>query len=122
MGPEFVLDCVFVDYGGELDTPCWVWRGRRDRDGYGLLNIGGREWRAHRFAFELLSGDGLARGLQLDHLCRRRACVNPLHLEAVTGEENQARKAPERWTEAVGAAGLAFAPRGRWQPSLWHAA
>jgi hypothetical protein len=30
-------------------------------------------------------------GLQLDHLCRVRCCVNPNHLEPVTAKENTLR-------------------------------
>jgi hypothetical protein len=30
-------------------------------------------------------------GLQLDHLCRNKACCNPMHLEPVTARENQRR-------------------------------
>ena len=31
---------------------------------------------------------------QLDHLCRRPICCNPIHLEFVTGKINMARRAP----------------------------
>lgn len=69
---------------------CWLWRGRVDRDGYPVT----RERRAaHRAVYEELIGP-IAAGLVLDHLCRRRRCVNPDHLEAITGTENQQRK---RW-------------------------
>jgi hypothetical protein len=47
---------------------------------------------AHRFAYEQLHGPVPA-GLQLDHLCRNRACVNPDHLEAVTQLVNIRRAA-----------------------------
>lgn len=45
---------------------------------------------AHRFAYELLVGP-VPDGLQLDHLCRNRACCNPEHLEPVEGVENRLR-------------------------------
>jgi hypothetical protein len=44
-------------------------------------------FRAHRVAYEALIGP-IPDGLQLDHLCRNRACVNPLHTEPVTQIEN----------------------------------
>ena len=45
---------------------------------------------AHRYAYEELVGP-IPEGLQLDHLCRNRSCVNPDHLEPVTCRENLRR-------------------------------
>lgn len=70
---------------------CWIWLGAHT-DGYGMwwsreLN---RCVLAHRVAYELLVGP-IPDGLQLDHLCRVRDCVNPEHLEVVTSRENTLR-------------------------------
>ena len=69
---------------------CWLWEAPNDGDGYGQMSIGGKHVRVHRFAYELLVGP-IPPGLQLDHLCRVRACVNPMHLEPVTSRENSMR-------------------------------
>ena len=45
---------------------------------------------AHRLAYELVIGP-IPKGLQIDHLCRVKDCVNPAHLEAVTNGENRRR-------------------------------
>lgn len=70
----------------EPDGDCWIWSGRLIETGYG--RYGGRL--AHRTAYEWLVGP-VPEGLQLDHLCRRRACCNPDHLEPVTLAENVRR-------------------------------
>lgn len=67
-------------------SDCVEWSGHRDRDGYGKSN--GK--RAHRVAYEREVGP-IPDGLQLDHLCRNRACVNVAHLEPVAPRENTLR-------------------------------
>lgn len=70
---------------------CWDWNASLNtRDGYGQVNFRGKMRRAHTVAYELEVGRVPA-GLVLDHLCRRRHCVNPSHLEPVTLAENTKR-------------------------------
>jgi len=57
------------------------------RNGYGIFWNGKRLVQAHRWAYEHYIGP-IPAGLQIDHLCRVRRCVNPKHLEAVTQREN----------------------------------
>jgi hypothetical protein len=70
-----------------FDTPCWLWQGETDRNGYGRIKRDGRRIPVHW----VLIGDP-AEGLEVDHLCRQRACVRPEHLEYVTHAENNRRK------------------------------
>ena len=72
-------------------TDCWVWTGTWKGKGYACFQIARhRSARGHRWAYENLVGP-IPDGLQLDHLCRNRMCVNPAHLEPVTHGENQRR-------------------------------
>lgn len=75
-------------------TPCHDWKGRITPQGYGELsankNNGGGNLRAHRVVWEALNGP-IPEGMVIDHLCRNRSCVNPMHLEPVTVKENNLR-------------------------------
>lgn len=80
---------------------CWPWTGRRDPAGYGTLCINHTTVYAHRVAYRLITGMTPPSHLEIDHLCRNRACVRPDHLEAVSHEENVyrgvlARRSPPR--------------------------
>lgn len=70
----------------QRDGECWIWTGRLEQN-YG--NYGGRV--AHRESYKRLVGE-IPEGLELDHLCRRPSCVNPLHLQPVTRAENRRRR------------------------------
>lgn len=76
------------------ESGCWEWTGRRTREGYGSLGVyvdgKQRQKLAHRVSYEVFRG-AIPEGLQLDHLCRVRHCVNPEHLEPVTASENVRR-------------------------------
>jgi hypothetical protein len=78
-----VVDCGYV-------TPCWVWQRATDRKGYGSVGYGGKVRKAHCVFWERAHGP-VPEGLQLDHLCRNPSCVNPDHLEPVSGTENVRR-------------------------------
>lgn len=69
---------------------CWVWTAGKFTNGYGSFSIAGGTVLTRRLAYSTLIGD-IPEGLQLDHLCRVRHCLNPEHLEPVTCRENLMR-------------------------------
>lgn len=69
------------------EAGCWLWTGALVAGGYGTVSRNMKMLRVHRVTYELLVGP-IPAGLQLDHLCRNRACCNPGHLEPVTAKEN----------------------------------
>ena len=69
---------------------CWEWTATRDKDGYGKFregSTGSRNVMAHRWAWEALVGP-IPSGMEVDHMCYHRCCVNPDHLRIVTQMEN----------------------------------
>ena len=74
----------------ETSEGCWTWLAALDPNGYGVFRYEGRVQRAHRAVYKELVGP-LSDELDIDHLCRNPACVNPDHLEPVTHAENMRR-------------------------------
>lgn len=73
-----------------VQSGCWEWQGNITPNGYGAwygLKGPYEERLAHRISYRAFTGP-IPAGLQIDHLCRNRCCVNPAHLEAVTRKVN----------------------------------
>ena len=74
----------------EPNSGCLLWIGSLHRAGYGVVSNGSKVVLAHRFYYCIFKGE-IPDGLELDHLCRVRCCVNPDHLEPVTRRVNCSR-------------------------------
>lgn len=90
-----------VEDRGYHEGPCWIWQlstGGAKGTGYGKKSINGEVVAMHRSFYEREYGP-IPEGLEIDHLCRQRACVKPQHLEAVTRAVNQQRRGNTVLTE-----------------------
>jgi hypothetical protein len=74
----------------EPNSGCWLWAGAIWQNGYGAFYLRGKNQTAHRAAYEIRHGKPID-GLEIDHLCRNRCCVNPDHLEMVSTQTNTLR-------------------------------
>lgn len=80
---------------------CWIWEGAKfGAYRYGAIKVHGKNYRAHRYSYELFNGP-IPDGKQVLHQCDVRECVNPTHLTLGTHKDNM-REMAERNTVAWG--------------------
>jgi hypothetical protein len=79
------------DYLVDDATGCWLWQRCIDKQGYGKASRDG-ESLAHRWMYLKTYGYVPA---NLDHICRNRSCINPMHLRPASPAENAQNRAPE---------------------------
>lgn len=90
---RFLNKVVALD---DEDGGCWIWLAAVSIHGYGQFGLrNGMPTPAHRWSYQHFVGP-IPDGLVIDHVCRRRDCVNPDHLEAVTQGENLRRGRRDR--------------------------
>jgi hypothetical protein len=78
------------------DNGCWDWKGSKTKEGYGRFAFNKIMVIAHRFSYEVHK-QCIPIGMEIDHLCKNRSCVNPEHLEVVTHTTNIRRS--DRWVK-----------------------
>lgn len=79
------------------DNGCWVWQGVASAGGYAQLRINGGVEYVHRWSYRQHKGE-IPAGMEVDHLCRNRLCMNPDHLEAVMPVTNVRRSRATKLT------------------------
>jgi len=99
---------------------CWTWTAAADPNGYGQIKVQGRLVGAHRLSFMIAYG-AIAEGLEVDHKCHNRSCVNPSHLRAATSKQNGENLAGAYSNSKSGVRGVSWHARDKkWRAEVGH--
>lgn len=106
-----------VDRSGD----CWLWTAAVVANrGYGMFSISGRLTLAHRVSYELANGS-IPPGMQVDHTCHVRRCVNPAHLRLATPKQNSENRMAAQRNSKSGVRGVfRHTTTGRWYGQVTH--
>lgn len=103
----------------EKTDTCWNWTGTTS-NGYGQYWLDGKGHRAHRLSYAYAHGP-IPEGMQIDHQCHNKLCVNPDHLRVVTGKQNCENVRGAQSNNASKVRGVVWHKRDkRWQARVVH--
>lgn len=105
------LDIFYRNQKSDAATGCSIWTGMHNRIGYPF--IGFRDtvtdktglMTAHRLSLMIKLGRDIAPGMNSNHICHRRNCVNPDHLYEGTQAEKMASMAKDHRLDRNGQRG-----------------
>lgn len=104
------------------DGDCLLWDTPHST-GYGyfyMKTAGPVQHRAHRIAYIIAHGE-IPEGMQVDHICYHKACVNPKHLRLTTHKQNQENRPRARRGSSSGVRGVYWdKQRGKWGTCITH--
>lgn len=99
---------------------CWTWNASIMGTGYGCLRVDNRTTIAHRFSYELAYGP-IPDGMQVDHICHVRSCVNPDHLRLVNHKQNGENRQGAASNSKSGIRGVCWdKQRNKWKATVGH--
>ena len=105
----------------EKTSTCWNWAASTDsQSGYGEFRLNGKTVAAHRVSYVWSKGQ-VEEGLEIDHRCHNRACVNPEHLRPVTRKQNRENLRGPQANSTSGVLGVSWqSDRGKWRAKVGH--
>lgn len=81
----------------EKTNSCWFWKGKID-DGYGRFYISGNFYGVHQLSLRVLKNEHLQSDFVVDHMCGKRSCCNPEHLQQITRSQNTLKRVKKKDT------------------------
>lgn len=87
--PPNKIDIATVWARTDRTGSCWIYLGRKEHHGHGVIGMMGRRWKVHRLVWTLLYGP-IPDGAVVRHLCDNPPCVRPDHLAVGTQADNVA--------------------------------
>lgn len=107
------------DHYTEVSGDCLIWTGHT-RGGYGRVRHNGPYKTAHRVAWEIANGP-IADGLEVDHTCFNRSCVNVAHLRLTTHKQNQEHSSGAMSNSKSGVRGVYWDIKShKWRGEVGH--
>jgi hypothetical protein len=99
---------------------CWLWTASTNGKGYGWFRFNGESLFAHRVLMTVVTGEPLG-NLQVDHRCRVKNCVNPMHLRLTTNKQNHENLTSANRNSKSGIRGVAWSKvANRWEAHFTH--
>jgi len=90
----------------EKTPTCWNWTAAIGSSGHPNFFFEGKVGCAHRWAYANFVAP-IPAGMQIDHICHNRACVNPEHLRPATNKQNaEYRQGAQRNNKESGVRGV----------------
>jgi len=104
----------------EKTDGCWEWRATINTWGYGQFWAHGRITGAHRFSWQLVHGP-IEKGMDLDHVCHNKSCVNPSHLRVATRKQNSENERGPQSNSKSGILGVTWRrSTNKWEANVRH--
>jgi len=71
----------------DRESGCLLYMGRLDEDGYARISYQGKNRIGSDVVYEIVYGT-IPQGVEVDHICHVRKCVEPTHLRLLTHRQN----------------------------------